>query len=95
MTESLTQVGVGGVLAILIIREVFTFVGSKKANSTYGQYVRRDEYEVHKGSVQSKDTCRMIIERLNERHEAQEKQFDRIDKQFEEVKTLIRNGHEK
>jgi hypothetical protein len=30
MEEGLTQIGVGGVLAILIIREVFTFMGRKK-----------------------------------------------------------------
>jgi hypothetical protein len=30
MEEGLTQIGVGGVLAILIIREVFNFMGRKK-----------------------------------------------------------------
>jgi hypothetical protein len=38
MEEGLTQVGVGGVLAILIIREVFTFMGRKKnGNSAFNK----------------------------------------------------------
>lgn len=91
MDELLTQLGVGGIFAIVIIREVFNFMGSKPKKN--GQYVNRAEYEQHKKSVQYKDTCGQIMQRLDERHAAQEKQYDRIDRQLEQLKTLIKNGH--
>ncbi len=82
MNELITQVGVGGVLAILIIREVLNAKNSKSSSSNC---ISRNEFESHKKSVQYKDNCEQIVKRIDGR-------FDRIDEQFDDVKELIRNG---
>jgi hypothetical protein len=81
MNELITQVGVGGVLAILIIREVLNARNHRKN----GEYISRSEFEKHKDSVQYKDSCEQIVKRIDAA-------FEKIDEQFENVKELIRNG---
>ena len=84
----LIEMGAGGALAVIIIREVLQIV----LKSRNGEYISRKEFDKHKSSVQYKDNCNEIVKRLDEANQAQEKRFDSIDRQFGEVKQLIKNG---
>ena len=102
-SDSLTQVGVGGVLVILILKLVFEFVGKRQQKTSSSNDVQlpnvvtRPEFENHKESVQYKDTCIETVKRFDTSITAQGKQLEKldskIDKGFTEVKSLIRNGH--
>jgi hypothetical protein len=102
MSDILVQLGVGGVFAILIIREVFGFVKSHKPKNTNGKtfHVTRQEFEKHKDSVQYRDACGEIVKRIDGNFVALEKRdeermanakqrFDSIDSSIGEVKTMI------
>jgi len=84
-----TEIGVGGAIAVIIIREVLGFVIKQKKN---GELVGREEFEKHKANVQYKENCQQIVKRLDDTNGMQEKRFDKIDKQFDEVKVLIKNN---
>jgi len=84
----ITEIGVGGAVAVIIIREVFSFLKQKKN----GELISRDEFDRHRRSVQYKDNCEQIVKRLDEANKAQETRFNNVDKQFDEVKVLIKNG---
>ena len=86
----ITEIGVGGAVAVIIIREVLSFLKDKKNGDIAS--VSRDEFEKHKRNVQYKDNCEQIVKRLDEANKAQEVRFNSVDKQFDEVKVLIRNG---
>ena len=94
-SDTLTQVGVGGVMAILVLKEVFSFVG-KKNNCNHqddaSEMVKRSEFEKHKDSVQYKDNCRLTVRRFDDLFQAQEKRFDKVDTHLDELKTLVKNG---
>ena len=74
--NSLTQMAAGGVFAIIIIREVFAYTKGKKANGTNG--------------FQKAATCVEIVKRFDMNFTSQDKRFDKIDIQLDEVKDLIR-----
>ena len=77
--ESITQIGVGGIFALMVIREVFGFIKSKK--------------EVPTNGYQKAATCNEIVKRFDINFSNSDKRFDKVDKQLEEVKTLIvKNG---
>ena len=76
--DSVTQIGVGGIFALLVIREVFGFVKSKK--------------EVTSNGYQKAATCNEIVKRFDMNFAAQDHRFDKVDTQLDEVKTLIKNG---
>lgn len=90
MKDYITQIGVGGVFAIVVIKTVLDIVLSKRNDNK--SYVTLKELERLKNSVQYKDNCEQIVKRLDETNKMQEKRFDKVDAQFEEVKSLIRNG---
>ena len=78
-SDPITQVGVGGIVALLVIREVFGFIKSKKDVSTNG--------------YQKAATCNEIVKRFDKNFESQDKRFDKVDLQLDEVKSLIvKNG---
>jgi hypothetical protein len=93
-TSIITEVGIGGAVAIIIIREVLNFVKEKKNNNSNS--ISRREFDKHKESVQYKDNCEQIVKRIDAAFEAQEKMFKmmekRIEQHFREVKKLILNG---
>ena len=91
MNELLTQLGVGGIFAIIVIREVFNFINGRKNNGK-APCVTRLELNRLKESVQYKDNCEQIVKRIDASFQAQDKRFDKIDDDFKEVKSLIRNG---
>lgn len=91
MDNIVTQVGIGGIFAIIVLREVFTFLNNSKTKKVNNS-VSRSEFDRHKDTMQSKENCRQIVKRLDSAFAAQDKRFDQIDKQFGEVKTLIRNN---
>jgi len=64
MDIPVTEIGVGGVFAIIVIREVLGFMKTRNGNS----YPTRREFEDHKKSVQYKDTCGEIVKRFEENH---------------------------
>jgi hypothetical protein len=82
-TSIITEVGIGGAVAIIIIREVLNFVKEKKNNNSNSNFVPRKE-------------CEQIVKRVDAAFEAQEKMFKimekRIEQHFREVKKLILNG---
>jgi hypothetical protein len=91
---SIVEIGAGGALAIVILREVFNFIKNQRFNKNGG--VTRTEFEKYKDSVQYKDNCEQIVKRVDAAFEAQEKMFrlmeKRIEEHFSDVKKLIRNG---
>jgi hypothetical protein len=91
---SIVEIGAGGALAIVILREVFNFIKNQRFTKNGG--VTRTEFEKHKDSVQYKDNCKQIVKRIDAAFEAQEKMFrlmeKRIEEHFSDVKKLIRNG---
>ena len=73
--DSITQIGVGGIFALMVIREVFAFIKSRK--------------EVPTNGYQKAATCNEIVKRFDKNFESQDKRFDKVDVQLDEVKTLI------
>ena len=86
MESWLTELGVGGILAIIILREVFNFLKSNKNNkndkTNCSGDISREEFESHKKVVQYESTCIQIVKRLEGR-------FDSVDTQLGEVKTMV------
>lgn len=81
MDQLLTQLMAGGILAILVIREVLTFLKTKqnhKEELGLTGLISREEFERHKAVVRYKDVCDV-------KHEAIKDSLDRIE-------GLIRNG---
>jgi hypothetical protein len=78
----ITEIGVGGAIAIIIIREFVSFVKHNKKN---GNNVTKAEFEQHKKSVQYKDTCSEIVKRID-------RGFGDVKEEFKEVKKLIREN---
>jgi len=72
-TDSLTHLSVGGLFAIMIIREFVAYTKGKKAINGF----------------QKAATCTEIVKRFDKNFESQDKRFDKIDTQLEEVKNLI------
>lgn len=96
MENPITDVGVGVVIAILLIREIVPFL-LKVANGRNGKTtvcLPRAEFEDHKKVVQYKDNCEQIVKRidagLTSLNEGQKDNRARIDGHFREVKDLIR-----
>ena len=84
MDIPITEIGVGGAVALIILREAFRFARDvKPGNST--DAVKRKEFEEHKKAVVYKDNCALVTEFNNER-------FNRIDRKLEKIETLIKNG---
>jgi len=71
--ESVTQIGVGGIFALLVIREVFSFIKNKKnggpvSHIEYDENQRAvtcHEFEHHKSMAQYKDNCQEIVKRFD------------------------------
>lgn len=82
--SSITSLGVGGIFALLVIREVFAYTKGRKTNESIS--VSKTEFDKHKCAVQYKDNCIEIVKRMDGR-------FDNIDSQLHEVKDLIKNGN--
>jgi len=78
--DTLTQLGVGGIFALLIIREVLNFVKNKKVENAPNGY-------------QKVATCNEIVKRFDKSFDQQDKRFDKVDDQLDEVKVLIKNGN--
>ena len=96
MDIPITEIGVGGVFAVIVIREVLSFLKTQKASRNGNAGITRAEFEKHKDSVQYKDNCEQIVKRMDAAFEAQEKMFGLMEKRiiehFDDVKKLIRNG---
>lgn len=80
MTDHLTQVGVGGIFVLLVLREVFGFISGKNGKAP----VARCEFDEHKKSVQYRDNCEQIVKRMDG-------QFQDVKTDLHEIKQLIRD----
>ena len=100
----LTEIGVGGAIAIIIIREAFGFVKNFKNDKSSNGYITRNELEEHKKYVQYKDNCNEIVKRIESEFRAIEdrdktrvrvvdENFKSMREEFREVKSLIINGN--
>lgn len=105
MNELLTQIGVGGVIVILVLRDLLPLVISGTARPGYGnnnvpKLVTRMEFDEHRKAVQYRDNCAEIVKRMEQglaglaehmrqRKDMVDNNFMRMDRQFEEVKALI------
>ena len=68
MEEGLTQVGVGGVLAILIIREVFTFTAKRKngCNGVFNMGLCDERHRtLDKQHGDTQDNFKMVFRKLD------------------------------
>jgi hypothetical protein len=67
MEEALTQVGVGGVLAILIIREVFNYTGKKKnGNSVFNKALCDERHKtLDKQHEETKENFTTVFTKLD------------------------------
>lgn len=82
MESWMMQLGVGGIFAIVVLREVFNFLKSKNGKDKCGGDVSREEFESHKKDVQYESTCKQIVKRMDGR-------FDNLDNQCVEIKSMI------
>ena len=76
-SDPMTQIGIGGIVALLIIREFVAYSKGKKTTNGY----------------QKAATCNEIVKRFDMNFAAQDHRFDKVDTQLDEVKTLIKNGN--
>jgi len=87
-----TQLGIGGIFTMLILREVFGFLKSRNngnnKESVLPVVVTREEFEAHKKSVQSKDTCTETVKRFDAAIGSLDK---KVDAGFSDVKEMISN----
>lgn len=87
MGDLITQLGVGGVLAVVVIREVLNYLktrNGKSDNPGTANIVSRQEFDQHKKEVRYRDTCEAM-------HDGVEQRFDAIKSDLTEIKNLIRN----
>ena len=92
--EVITQLGVGGIFAILILKIVFDFVSQHKNKTKHKEdCVTRNEFNKHKGAVQYRNNCEQIVKRIDAAFDAQRQRFDKVDADIGEVKQLIRDRH--
>jgi hypothetical protein len=89
MDQLITQVGVGGVIALLVIREVLNYLKGRNGTNDKNENiecVRRKEFEDHKKAVRYTDTCDKV-------HEGIQRQFNHLNDSLNRIEKLIRNGH--
>lgn len=83
MTEILTQLGVGGILIVVVLREVFAFLGKQKKQDETDK-VSRSECNDHRSRIQYLDNCTEIVKRMDG-------QFRFVKDELVEIKELVRS----
>jgi hypothetical protein len=87
-----TELGMGGILAILILREVIPYVA--KLNGRKNGCIQRSEFERHKETVQYRGNCEQIVKRMDssivQLSEGQKEIRVQSAKQFDEMMSLLR-----
>ena len=90
MDQLITQIGVGGVFALLVIREVLNYMKGRNSNGTgvdvHSKCVGREEFDEHKKAVRYTDTCDKV-------HEGIQRQFTHVNESLTRIENLIRNGN--
>ena len=100
MDDTLTHVGIGGIFAILILREVFGFLKNSRAKLNGNSPITRNEFDKHKDAVQYRDNCGQIVKRIDgnftslkesqkQDREYQEKRFDAVDGHLSDIKAVV------
>jgi hypothetical protein len=85
--DPLTQVGVGGIIAIMLVKEVLVFVSKQRSGNGSGI---QNQLSSLQRTVQFKDTCAETVKRFDAALTSLEK---KVDAGFDSVKTLLLNGH--
>lgn len=99
--ELITQIGMGGIFALLVIREVLTFVKGKSSRANGDMAVSRSEFETHKKQVQTTNSCMQIVKRIDgrfddiekrdeDRSKYQDQRFNAIDVSINDLKGMVR-----
>jgi len=95
-SDSITQVGVGSIIAILVVKEAFAFASRYKNNNNNNDDENKlsvGEQVVHlQRTVQFKDTCTETVKRFDSTLNLLEK---KVDAGFASVKELIVNKRPK
>lgn len=82
MEELITQIGVPGIIVILILREVIPVIKNGRSKPSE---ISRAEFEKHKTIVRYRDTCEEI-------HKRTDQQFASLHEDLQEIKQLVRNN---
>ena len=103
----ITQLGIGGIFCILVLREVFTFVNNRRSNGDNGKgdsVGRTELYRVING-LQTVNNCGEIVKRIdsmlsafcNQRREDRadhDKRMDAIDKALGDLWQSLKENRE-
>jgi len=84
--DSITQLGVGGIIVILVVKEVFVFISKHNGNNNGKQIGVQEQVSQLQRTVQFKDTCAEIVKRYEIVFVSLEK---KVDAEFKETKSLI------
>ena len=94
--EFITHIGVGGIFALLVIKEVFEFIKNKKISLNGNGPVTKTEFAEHKKVAQYKDNCmqvqRTIEQKFNGLTDLTNERFRTVNKGIENLSELIKNG---
>lgn len=73
MNETLSQLGVGAILCVMVLRLVFDFLSKngQSKNGRNGKYVAKDDFRELKDHVQYKSTCEEIVKRVEDKFNIQ------------------------
>jgi len=92
-SDSITQVGVGSIIAILVVKEAFAFASKRNSKDVNeNQSGIREEVLHLQRTVQFKDTCTETVKRFDSTLNLLEK---KVDAGFASVKELIVNKRPK
>jgi len=92
MAEYVTQLGVGGIIAYLVVREVLTFLKNKDCNEKNCPDSSDGKLERYKEALVYRDnTCKATHEFVNIRLEKIDKALDEIK---QDIKTILRKRDE-
>lgn len=81
--NELTQLGVGAIFVIVVLRTVFDFLGKNKNGKMKGEEcIPSEEFREFAKGAQTKETCGEIVKRMDSR-------FDDIHSTLSDIKRLI------
>lgn len=98
-SDTLVQLGVGGAVAIIVLRTAFDFTKTILNNKKNGKgsnsdsdVIRRNEFETHKSSVVYKDTCKAHVAAMISAGNSRGTQIEKLDKKFDGLSKTV-NDH--
>lgn len=107
MDNVLLHLGIGGIFAIMLLREILPYLKTKNTvNGGSGQYVTKHEIDTYFSKVQMKDVCAAEMKAFNVRFDSiehmelerlrhEQEQFKMVHDQLSELKALISTRNNK